>query len=343
MTESPMNQLVAAPLLAFQAKEGDSIVPKLPDSDNFWLPNAGSELAESIDGLFTYIMWVSAISTVALFAAMIVLVMKYKATSRAANEQALSQVDHSNVLEIVWSVAPFFFLVSIFVWGFKDFVALQTAPKNSVEIYATGQKWKWTFKYPNGLVDTELHVPQGKNVRVIIKSVDVLHSLYVPEFRVKMDAVPGRYTDLWFKANYAGTFPVFCTEYCGKQHSDMLSQAIVHEGDGYEKWLVKKGEEIDQLPPAELGALMYKQFGCGACHSLDGSPNTGPSFKGLWGRTETLASGQQVLIDENYVRTSILEPMKDVVQGFPPQMPSFKGQLSDKKIDGLIAYLKTLK
>jgi cytochrome c oxidase subunit II len=342
MTESPMYRLVAAPLLAFQAKDGDNIVPKLPESENFWLPNAGSELAHSIDGLFDYIMWVSAISTVALFAAMIWLCTKYKATSRAANEKALSQVDHSNTLEIVWSVAPFFFLISIFVWGFKDFVALQTAPKDSIEIYATGQKWKWTFKYPNGHVDSELHVPKGKNVRVLIKSVDVLHSLYVPEFRVKMDAVPGRYTDLWFKADYAGTFPVFCTEYCGKQHSDMLSQAIVHEDGGYEKWLVEQEKKIELLPPAELGALMYKQFGCGACHSLDGTPNTGPTFKGVWGRTETLASGQQVVVDENYVRNSILEPMKDIVQGFPPQMPSFKGQLSDKKIDGLIAYLKTI-
>lgn len=343
MTESPMYRLVAAPLLAFQAKDGDNIVPKLPESDNFWLPNAGSELAHSIDGLFSYIMWVSAISTVALFVAMIWLITKYKATSRAANEKALSQVDHSNALEIIWSVTPFFFLVSIFVWGFKDFVALQTAPKDSIEIYATGQKWKWTFKYPNGLVDGELHVPKGKNVRVIIKSVDVLHSLYIPEFRVKMDAVPGRYTDLWFKADYEGTFPVFCTEYCGKQHSDMLSQAIVHDGEGYEQWLVKKEKEIELLPPAELGELMYKQFGCGACHSLDGTPNTGPTFKGLMGRTETLASGKQVVVDENYVRDSILEPMKDIVQGFPPQMPSFKGQLSDKKIDGLIAYLKTIK
>lgn len=343
MIESPMYHLVAAPLLAFQAQQGDNIVPKLPPSDNFWLPNAGSELAHSIDGLFTYIMWVSAISTVALFIAMIYLVTKYKATSRAANEQALSQVDHSNVLEIVWSVAPFFFLVSIFVWGFKDFVALQTAPKDAIEIYATGQKWKWTFKYPNGHVDGELHVPKGRNVRVIIKSVDVLHSLYIPEYRVKMDAVPGRYTDLWFKADYAGTFPVFCAEYCGQQHSDMLSQAIVHEGNGYQEWLIQKEKEIDELPPEELGARMYKQFGCGACHSLDGTPNTGPTFKGLWGKTETLASGKQVLVDENYVRDSILEPMKDIVQGYPPQMPSFKGQLSDKKIDGLIAYLKTIK
>jgi cytochrome c oxidase subunit 2 len=317
--------------------------PKLPDSDNFWLPNVGSELAASLDDLFMYITWVSAISAMGIFVAMIWVCWKYRAKDRVSNQQALSQVDHSNTLEIVWSVAPFFFLVHIFVWGFADYVSLRTPPKDSIEIYATGQKWQWTFKYPSGLVDSELHVPAKTNVRVIIKSVDVLHSLYIPEYRIKMDAVPGRYTDVWFNANYTGTFPIFCTEYCGKSHSDMLSQVIVHEAADYDQWVEKKIKEIDDLPPVELGALMFKQFGCAACHSTDGAPNTGPTFKGLWGKNETLATGQQVVVDENYIRTSILEPQKDIVQGFPPQMPSFKGQLNDKKIDGLIAYLKTLK
>lgn len=321
----------------------DRLVPKVPESDQFWMPNAGSDLAHDIDALFMYITWVSAISVMGIFAAMFIICYKYRAKNREANQQALSQVDHSNTLEIAWSVIPFFFLVSIFVWGFKDFVTLRTPPKDSIEIYATGQKWQWTFKYPTGHVDSELHVPKDTNVRIIIKSVDVLHSLFIPEYRVKMDAVPGRYTDLWFKANYAGTFPIFCTEYCGKQHSDMLSQITVHEGTGYDDWLKKAEEAIYSQPLEQIGEIMYKKFGCGACHSTDGSPNTGPSFKGLYGKTETLATGKQVLVDENYIRTSILEPQADIVQGFPPQMPSFKGQMKDKGIDGLIAYLKTLK
>jgi cytochrome c oxidase subunit II len=342
MTGSQIYPMIS-PVLAFQAEGNEGgIVPKLAPSENFWLPQAGSELAHSIDGLFSYIMWVSAISTAAVFFAMIYLSLKYRAPSRSANQAALSQEDHSNLLEIIWSVTPFFFLISIFVWGFKDFIALRTAPKDSIEIYATGQKWKWTFKYPTGHVDSELHVPKGQNVRIVIKSTDVLHSLFIPEYRVKMDAVPGRYTDLWFKADYAGTFPVFCTEYCGQQHSDMLSQAVVHEGKGYEEWLTQKALELESKPPVVLGELTYKQFGCGACHSLNGTPNTGPSFKGLFGKTETLVSGRQVTVDENYIRDSILEPMKDVVQGFPPQMPSFKGQISDKRIDGLIAYIKSI-
>ncbi len=343
MTHSLSHSLTM--FLAQGAAEGEPerFLPKVPESSNFWMPNAGSDLAHSIDGLFMYITWVSAVSVMGIFAAMFIICYKYRAKTREANQQALSQVDHSNTLEITWSVIPFFFLVSIFVWGFKDFVTLRTPPKDAIEIYATGQKWKWTFKYPTGHVDSELHVPKDTNVRVIIKSVDVLHSLYIPEYRVKMDAVPGRYTDLWFKANYAGTFPIFCTEYCGKQHSDMLSQITVHEGTGYDDWLKKAEEAIYSQPLEKIGEIMYKKFGCGACHSLDGTPNTGPTFKGLFGRTETLATGQQVVVDENYIRKSILEPQADIVQGFPPQMPSFKGQMKDKAIDGLIAYLKTLK
>lgn len=347
MIENSMDTMVSLPVLAFQASTEASpsdglIVPKMPESENFWMPNAGSELAQSVDGLFNYIMWVSALSTLGIFVAMFYFCMKYRATSRAANESARSQVDHSNTLEIIWSVTPFFFLISIFVWGFRDYVALRTAPKDSLEVYATASKWKWLFKYPNGHTDTELHVPQGKNVRILIKATDVLHSLYIPEYRVKMDAVPGRYTDLWFNADYAGTFPIFCTEYCGQQHSDMLSQATVHAGNGYEEWLEQKQKELDNLPPVELGERVFKQFGCGACHTTDGTAHTGPTFKGLFGKMETLTTGQQVKVDENYIRESILEPQKDIVQGFPPQMPSFKGQISDQRMEGLIAYIKTL-
>ncbi|MEN9579869.1 MAG: Cytochrome c oxidase subunit 2 precursor [Pseudomonadota bacterium] len=338
-----MTHFVANSLLLFSAQPDGAFVPKLAPTDNFWLPNAGSELARSIDSLFMFIMWSSIVSVLIILIAAAWICWKYKGGAREENRAALSQEDHSTTLEIVWSVVPMFFLVTVFVWGFKDFVALRTSPKDSIEIYATGQKWKWTFKYPSGHVDSELHVPQGKNVRILIKSVDVLHSLFIPEYRVKMDAVPGRYTELWFNPEQAGTSPIFCAEYCGTQHSDMMSQVTVHAGDGYDKWLLEMEKRIDALPPVELGQLMVKQFGCGACHSLDGKTGTGPTFKGLWAKTETLATGQTVLVDENYVRRSILEPMADVVQGFPPQMPSFKGQLSDKKIDGIVEYLKTLK
>jgi cytochrome c oxidase subunit 2 len=331
--------------LAQAAAEGatERFEPKVPPSDHFWLPNTGSEVAQSVDHLFMYIMWVSAICVMGIFAAMFIICYKYRAKDRESNQAALSQVDHSNTLEIIWSVAPFFFLVSIFVWGFKDFVTLRTAPKDAVEIIATGSRWQWAFKYPNGHVDSELHVAKGKNVRILIKSTDVLHSLYIPEFRVKMDAVPGRYTDLWFKPEISGTYPIYCTEYCGKSHSDMLSQVVVHEGDGYDKWVEEAEKLAYEGEPTEVGARMYKKFGCGACHTTDGSQNIGPSFKGVFGKTEQLEGGRSVTVDENYIRKSIEEPQADIVAGFPPQMPSFKGQIKDKGIDGLIAYIKSLK
>jgi cytochrome c oxidase subunit 2 len=329
-------------LISFLAQP-ERVLPKLPESDQYWLPSAGSTVAGTIDDLFHYIMWVSVISVMGIFAAMFYLAWKYRAPSREANQKALSQADHSNVLEITWSVIPMFFLVLMFVWGFKDFVLLRTAPKNSLEIVAQGQKWQWTFKYPSGHVDSELHVPKDRNVRILVKSVDVLHSLFIQEFRVKMDAVPGRYTDLWFNAVKSGEFPVFCAEYCGTQHSDMLTKVVVHEGAGYEEWLAEIEKKLDAMPPILLGELMFKNFGCGGCHTTDGSPKIGPTLKGLFGKMEKIRGAGSVSVDENYLRESLLEPQKQIVEGFEPQMPSFKGQMSDARIDGLIAYIKSLK
>jgi cytochrome c oxidase subunit 2 len=199
------------------------------------------------------------------------------------------------------------------------------------------------FQYENGYTDDVLHVPVGRNVRVVINSVDVLHSLFLPTFRQKIDAVPGRYTEIWFQATKAGDFPIFCAEYCGTSHSDMITHVVVHEEGGFEKWLAKAEELLDQMPPLELGTKMYNQQGCATCHSTDGSIKTGPSFQGLFGKTESLADGTTVTVDENYLRESILEPQAKVVQGFPPAMPTFKGKLSDKKIAGLIEFIKSHK
>lgn len=341
MTQTLPHTPLIGSLIASLAQPAE--LPKLPPSDQFWLPQSGTGVVKGVDDLFHYIMWVSVISVMGIFTAMFYFSFKYRASSREANEKALSQNDHSNVLEATWSIIPFFFVVSFFVWGFKDFVTLRTAPKNSLEIIAQGQKWQWTFKYPNGHVDSVLHVPQGKNVRILVKSVDVLHSFFIPEFRQKMDAVPGRYTDIWFNAGRAGEFPIFCAEYCGTSHSDMITKLVVHEGQGYDEWLEEIERKIDAMPPVELGQLMFNNFGCGACHTTDGSPKIGPSFKGLFGKTEAMEGGEQVVVDENYIRESLLEPQKKIVKGFPPQMPSFKGQMSDARIDGLIAYIKTLK
>ena len=296
-----------------------------------------------MDGLFDFLLWISVISLIGIASAMILFCVRYRAKSRAANEPAESQLDHSNTLEVTWSVIPLFIVIGVFVVGFKQYVDLRTAPRAAYEVHATGQRWKWGFEYPEGLSHPELHVPINRNVRIMIQSVDVLHSLFIPEFRVKMDAVPGRYTELWFKATQEGTFPVYCAEYCGTAHSDMLARVVVHSPEGFQAWVAEEIRKIESMPLVELGALTYNQSGCGTCHSLDGTAKVGPTFQGLFGRQEKLVGLGTMNVDENYLRESILEPQAKIVEGFPPSMPTFKGQLSDRRISGLVEYIKTIK
>ena len=317
--------------------------PRVPDSPGFWMPNAASEFSGRMDGLFNFLLWISLISLIGIASAMILFCIRYRAKSRAANEPAESQLDHSNTLEVTWSVIPLFIVIGVFVVGFKQYVDLRTAPRAAYEVHATGQRWKWGFEYPEGLSHPELHVPINRNVRIMIQSVDVLHSLFIPEFRVKMDAVPGRYTELWFKATQEGTFPVYCAEYCGTAHSDMLARVVVHTPEGFQAWVAEEIRKIESMPLVDLGALTFNQSGCGTCHSLDGTAKVGPTFQGLFGRQEKLAGLGTLNVDENYLRESILEPQAKIVEGFPPSMPTFKGQLSDRRISGLVEYIKTIK
>jgi cytochrome c oxidase subunit II len=315
-------------------------LPKSPPSPHFWMPDDASVTAADIDWLYMFMVWMSVISTVGIFVAMAYFCVKYRAKSRSANELAEPSSDHNTTLEITWSIIPLFVCIALFVWGFKGFVDLRTPPKGSLEVHAIGKRWAWTFQYPHG-ADNTLHVPVDKNVRIVISSLDVLHSLFIPNFRVKMDAVPGRYTDLWFKATKPGTYPIYCAEYCGTSHSDMLANIVVHPPGGYEAWVEQQKKLIETLPPVELGKLMYSRQGCNACHTVDGTPKIGPTWKGVFGTTERLTGGGSVLVDENYIRESILDPQKVIVEGFPNSMPVTK--LSEREITGLIEYIKTLK
>jgi cytochrome c oxidase subunit 2 len=320
--------------------EPTQALPKLPASPHFWMPDDASVTAADIDWLYMFMMWMSVICVVGIFAALAYFCVKYRATSRKANEKAEASSDHNTTLEVTWSIIPLFVVIALFVWGFKGFVDLRTPPKDSLEIHAIGKRWAWSFQYPHG-VDNALHVPVDRNVRIVIQSLDVLHSLYMPNFRVKMDAVPGRYTDLWFRATKPGDYPVFCAEYCGTSHSDMLSHVIVHPEGGFDKWVKEQIEIANSLPPVELGERVYEKQGCNACHTVDGTKKIGPTWKGMFGRTEQLQSGRSVKVDENYIRESILDPQKDTVKDFPNSMPVTK--LSDREITGVIEYLKTLK
>ncbi len=333
-----MNPLLT---LAFAPIPVPNNVPTLNPSPYFWLPVPASTMAQPIDDLFNYVMWVSVISCLLLMGLMIYFVTKYRAKSR--KDEGTSSSDHHTGLELFWSIGPLPVLLAMFVWGFQGFVALRTTPKDAYEVHVTAQKWKWLFEYPNGYTDDVLHVPNGRKVRAVINAVDVLHSFFLPAFRTKIDAVPGRYTELWFEPTAPGTYPIFCAEYCGTGHSAMITKVVVHEAASFDKWLEDAGKAIDALPPEELGQKMYNQQGCSGCHSLDGSPKTGPSWKGLFGKSETMSDGSSVNVDENYIRESILDPQAKIVRGFGPVMPTFKGKLSDKKISGIIAFIKAQK
>ena len=321
-------------------------LPKLAPSDSFWLPADASVTTRNIDWVWDFMVWMSVLTTLAIFVAMFHFVTKYRAKSRAANEPAEKSAEHNTTLEIAWSVLPLFVCIALFVWGFKGFVDLRTPPKEAMELHANAQKWKWTFDYKcptGGMTDDTLHVPIDRPVRMLISSVDVLHALYIPSFRTKMDAVPGRYTDLWFQATKPGDYPIFCAEYCGTSHSDMLSHVVVHPAGQYEAWLRGACEKADSMGGPARGKKLYSQQGCETCHTTDGTPKIGPTWKGLFGKTETFAGGPSVKVDENDLRESMMDPTAKVVSGFAPSMPTYKGKLSDKDIEGLIEYIKTLK
>jgi len=256
-----------------------------------------------------------------------------------------SGIDHNLKLEIFWTVIPTILVFIVFYWGFNTFLKMHVAPKDAIEIKATGQKWFWTFDYPNGANGVnELVVPVNQPVKLLLSSTDVIHSFFVPEFRVKMDALPNRYTVVWFEATEVGEYNIFCTEYCGKGHSEMLGKVTVLPNSLYENWLAESQVDIPEgMSLEEAGGKLYISKACNTCHSVDGSVGVAPSFKGIFGKTENLSDGNSLPIDENYLRKSILNPQAQVVAGFAPVMPTYQNVLSDRQIDALIAYIKSLK
>lgn len=306
----------------------------------FWLPKSASTTAHDVDWLFNWITGIAIFFFALITVLTVYFVIKYR--RRPGNEEAQPSSDHNQPLEITWTVIPMIIVVWIFWQGFTGFLHLAVPPENAYEVLVTGQKWKWLFTYPNGTVDENLHVPVDTPVRLVLASEDVIHSFFVPEFRIKRDAVPGRYTKLWFQATEPGSYQVFCAEYCGTSHSNMLAQVVVHRPGEFEKWLEDASNFLDKMPPAEGGAKLFAQRGCKQCHSVDGKAGIGPTLKGIWAHEAVLRGGGSVLVDENYIRESIVEPQAKVVAGFEPVMPTFKGRLKDKEITAIIEYIKTL-
>lgn len=304
-------------------------------------PPQGSDVAPAVDRLFYIITWICAFFFALIIALMIYFVLKYR---RRPGHNVEPSPSHNTSLELFWSVVPGLILVFIFASGFTTYLNMRTPPEGAYEIRVVARKWSWAFQYPNGLVMDNLHLPVGRPVRLVMSSEDVIHSLYVPAFRVKQDLVPGRYSELWFRTTRPGDYRLYCAEYCGQQHSTMVADVIVHEPGEFERWLRQETDKMNDLPPAELGALLYKRQGCVQCHASDTNTQgkVGPSFAGSFGTQQALASGETITVDENYIRQSILEPISQVRAGYQPVMPTYQGRLKDNEIDALIAYIKSL-
>jgi cytochrome c oxidase subunit 2 len=305
------------------------------------MPVEGSTTSAAVDRIFSLVLWVSVFFFVLIVFFMVLFVVRYR--RREGREEAEPAPTHNTKLEITWTTIPILIVIVIFVWAFRVFLNINTPPANAYEVQVTGQKWKWLFTYPNGHVDQDLHVPVNTPVRLVMTSEDVIHGFFIPAFRLKHDVLPGRYVKLWFRAVKTGEFQIYCTQYCGTGHSDMWAKVIVHEPGGFESWLQAASNFLKTMSPAQAGEMLYRTRGCAQCHTVTGEASTGPTWKGLFGRTVPLQGGGSVVADENYVRESILDPQAQVVAGFQPVMPTFKGRLSDQEISAIIAYIKTLK
>ncbi len=318
-----------------------------PNSSSFMLPPQASTLAPSYDVLYYAVTYLCVFCFVLIMGAMTYFIFKYR--YRGPGHKA-ADITHNTVVEVAWSVVPLFVVIGLFVWGFKNYLDMIIAPKDAMEIRVIGQKWVWNFEYDNGATSSkEFAVPIGKPVKLIMTSRDVLHSFFVPTFRTKMDVIPNRYTTLWFQATQLGPQQVFCTEYCGTDHSAMLAKVHVLQPAAYETWL-KQHQGDPNAPPEQRGKRIFEgKGGCTACHAVkseseQAQPIIGPRLFQAFGRSEKLSDGATITVDENYIRESIEMPNAKTVASFPAgTMPTFKGVLSDQEIGDLIAYIKTLK
>ena len=305
-----------------------------------------SEFANNVDFVHDIVTYFSVFFTVLITGVMIYFAIRYR--QRDGKDHATPQLLHSTSLEIIWTIIPIIISVYVAYLGIVYYKDMRTPGKDPLVINVHGQKWFWDFEYPNGKKfggkDVEFVVPVNRPVQLVLTSRDVIHSFFIPAMRVKKDAVPGMFSYIDFKPIKTGTYQVFCTEYCGKEHYNMMVQIKVVSDAEYQRWVNDNSEEFRKslISPADLGKTIYTQKGCNACHSLDGTKIVGPTWLDSYGSKVKMIDGQEIEVDGNYIKESIFEPSKHVHEGFAPVMPSFAGQLSDDEINGVIAYIRTL-
>lgn len=300
-------------------------------------PEQASTFAWQVDALYGYLILVSLVFSVPIIVAIFYFSIKYREREKFAVPR---EIHGSMVLETLWSVIPFFVSMSIFLTGAIVYFNQYTPPDDAMEIYVVGKQWMWKFQHQTGQREiNDLHVPVGRNVKLVMTTEDVIHSLYVPAFRTKADAVPGRYTYVWFNATKPGKYHLFCTEYCGLNHSGMIGTVYVMEPGDFDNWL--SGNAGGETPVQVGKDLFENKLGCASCHA-GGPQQRGAKLEGLFNTEVHLVGGGTAIADEDYIRNSILNPASQVVEGYQPIMPTFKGQVTEEQLNGLVAYIKSL-
>ena len=290
-----------------------------------------------MDLLYGFIVAVCAFFTVLVAAMVVYFTIKYR---RRQPDDVGADIHGSLSLELTWTFIPFVLSLVMFAWGASLFFRLATPPANAMELFVVGKQWMWKVQHPEGVREiNEMHVPLGRPVRITLGSEDVLHDYSIPAFRVKMDAVPGKLTTLWFEATTAGRYHIFCAEYCGTKHSGMIGEVIVMQPQDYEVWLAG-GRSTGTA--AQNGERLFSDLACITCHKAD-STGRGPSLLGVFGSQVELTDGRKVTADENYLRESIMNSQAKIVKGYQGIMPAFQGMVSEENLMQLIAYIRTLK
>lgn len=300
-------------------------------------PPSAATNAPAVDHLYYFISIVTVVMTTLIFLGVFTFAVKF----RKKNDSYVPPLIHgSTKLELTWSVIPFLVMLVMFFWGAKIYFDNGKAPANALDIFVVGKQWMWKVQYPGGQREiNELHVPVNRPVKLTLASEDVIHSFFLPAFRLKRDVVPGRYNTEWFIATKPGRYHIFCAEYCGTEHSGMVGWVTVMTPEDYENWLSGGGSSGSM---AEQGSKLFTQLGCVTCHLMD-TQGRCPNLRGIYGNKQVLSDGSSVTVDDSYIRESVLNPNAKIVAGYKPDvMPTFQGQVSEEGLLQLIAYIKSM-
>ena len=299
-------------------------------------PESASTMAPRVDALYFFLIGVTVFFSLLIAGLIVFYAVKYH---RRSPDAIGVRIHGGMALELAWTIVPFLITMVIFVWGASVYFAMASPPAETLNIYVVGKQWMWKFQHLDGQREiNELHVPVGRNVKLITTSEDVIHDFFVPAFRIKADVLPGRYVNIWFNATKPGRYHLFCAEYCGTRHSGMTGQVIVMEANEYQEWLSGGGPEGSL---ASAGEKLFADLACNTCHRPD-SAGRGPVLNGLFGKTVTTQDGEMIVVDEAYVRESILNPGSKIAAGYQPIMPTFQGLVAEEGLLELIEYVKSL-